>query len=461
MDAIEQRRPIVELLALALPTVAQMASYTVMQFIDTLILSRLGATPPTAASNSGLLVFAPIALGLGILVLVNTMVSQNFGRGDFAKCGQYAWQGIWLGLILGLGLVPLTLLAKPIFASFHHPEAQAAMEAIYFRITLLTAPIKLVSMAMGQFSLGIDRPNVLTISAIIGVSINAVAAWCLVLGHCGFKSWGIAGAAWAQNIGVVCEMTALASISFSAKIRAKFNLLDIAPRWSEMKMLIRIGVPSGLQSFSDIFAWSIFCNLVLGLLGPDAMAANAFMFRYMVAGFMPVVGISAAVTALVGRYIGRGRPDIAARRAHLAYRVTFIYIALCGIVYIVFRRPLIELFSRDPEIVRIGGIYLIVAAIYEISDAMYLVYMGALRGAGDTLAPSIVAASLCWSITVTGGYCVAKFVPSSGYAGPWIVGCAYGWILGLYMLGRFSRGKWRGIHLTEKPEADAIGSAMP
>jgi MATE family multidrug resistance protein len=458
MDAIapiaHSRRPIVELLALALPTVAQMASYTVMQFIDALILSRLGSTPPTAASNSGILVFSPIAMGLGMLFLVNTMVSQNFGRGDFAKCGQFAWQGIWLGLIFGLGLVPLTLLAHPIFASFHHPEAQAAMEAKYFQITLLASPIKLVSMAIGQFSLGIDRANVLTIAAGIGVSINAFAAWCLVLGHCGFSSWGIAGAAWAQNIGVVCEMTVLALLTFTRDIRARFNVLDISLRWEEMKTLIKIGVPSGLQTFSDVLAWSLFCNLVLGLLGPAAMAANAFMFRYLVAGFMPVVGISAAVTALVGRYIGRGQPQLAARRAHLGFAVTLVYIAFCGVIYITARRPLIEVFSRDPQIVRIGGIYLVIAAIYEISDAMYLVYLGALRGAGDTLAPSVVGGVLCWSITVGGGYSVARFVPAAGYAGPWIVACAYGWVLGTFMLVRFTRGKWRKIHLLENSPPD-------
>ncbi len=462
MDAIieeEPRSPLVELLLLALPTVAQMASYTIMQFIDTLILSRLGATPPTAASNSGILVFSPIALGMGILVLVNTMVSQNFGRGDFAKCGQYLWQGIWLGVVFGLGLLPLSLAARPIFAGFHHPAAQAAMEATYFRITVLSSPVKLISMTIGQFLLGINRPNVLTIAAVIGVSINAVAAWCMVLGHGGFSSWGIAGAAWAQNIGVVCELTTLVAISFGKEIRRKFNAMDARLRWEEMKTLIRIGLPSGLQTFSDLLAWSIFCNLVLGMLGPKAMAANAFMFRYLVAGFMPVVGISAAVTALVGRYIGRGEPDVAARRAHLGFAVTLVYIGICGVVYIVWRRALIELFTDDPEIIRIGGIYLIVAAIYEISDAMYLTYMGALRGAADTLAPSVVGAVLCWTITVGGGYCAARFAPGLGYGGPWMVACVYGWVLGSYMLIRFSKGKWRRIHVMETVRAKARFSA--
>ncbi|MGD0541651.1 MAG: MATE family efflux transporter [Tepidisphaeraceae bacterium] len=443
------RSPLAELLALALPTVAQMASYTAMQFIDTWILSRLGDTPPTAASNSGMLAFAPLSLGMGTLVIVNALVSQSFGSRDFKQCGRFLWQGIWFGLIFSLLLQPLALVANPIFRIFHHPAPLAAMEATYFRIVMLAATVKLVSTSLGQFSLGIDRPNNPLVAAIIGVSINAFAAWCFVLGHCGFHSWGIAGAAWAQNLGCACEMIVLIILVFQKQIRVRFNALDLRPRWKEFITLLKVGVPSGLQWFSDVLAWSIFCNAVIGLIGPAAMAANAFMFRYLVLSFLPTVGLSAAVTALVGRYIGSRQPHFAARRAHLAFVVALAYVLICGIAFIAFRAPLMRFFTPDPAVIRIGSIYLIFAAIYEISDAMYIIYTGALRGAGDTFVPTVVMACLCWSISVFGGYAVARWMPSAGAAGPWIMGCIYGWILGLYMLLRFTGGKWRRIHLLQ------------
>ena len=196
--------PLAELLSLALPTVAQMASYTVMQFIDTWMLSRLGETPATAAANSGIISFAFVSLGIGTLILVNTLVSQAFGRGEWKSCGQYLWQGIWLGLAYGLVLIPLRAVAGPLFTAFHHPQIQAAMEAEYFRIVLLSSGIKLVSSAAGQFFLGIDRANAVLAGAVFGVAVNAAAAWCIVLGHCGFASQGVVGAAWSQNIGVTC-----------------------------------------------------------------------------------------------------------------------------------------------------------------------------------------------------------------------------------------------------------------
>jgi MATE family multidrug resistance protein len=183
------------------------------------------------------------------------------------------------------------------------------------------------------------------------------------------------------------------------------------------------------------------------------MAANTFMLRYMTVSFLPAYGFSTAVTALVGRYIGQQRPDIAARRAHLAFGVTTLYIGLCGAGFIIGRHWLMRLFTHDPHVIAIGATYLIFAAIYEISDSMYIIYSGALRGAGDTVAPTLVMAGLCWSITVAGGYAVARWVPGLGFGGPWIMACIYGIILGIYMLLRFTGGRWRAIRLGPTPAA--------
>src|SRR5579872_1319364 len=93
-----QPTPLVELLQLAGPTVAQMASYTVMQFIDTWMLASLGTDEPTAAGNAGIFAFSLVSLGVGTLFVVNTLVSQSFGRKDEQACGRYLGQGIWFSV---------------------------------------------------------------------------------------------------------------------------------------------------------------------------------------------------------------------------------------------------------------------------------------------------------------------------------------------------------------------------
>src|SRR5947207_190209 len=139
------QRPIVELLRLAGPTVAQMASYTLMQFADTWMLSRVGdrITAPTAAANSGILAFSVIALGMGVLWVVNTLVSQAFGRKDFAACGQFLWQGVWFALVFSLLPLPILPHAHSLFAHFKHEPPLADAEATYLQIVVSFAAIKL------------------------------------------------------------------------------------------------------------------------------------------------------------------------------------------------------------------------------------------------------------------------------------------------------------------------------
>jgi MATE family multidrug resistance protein len=227
------------------------------------------------------------------------------------------------------------------------------------------------------------------------------------------------------------------------RVRNVFNTLDWVPRLPLMRSLLAIGLPSGVQLVADIAAWMLFQTWVMVQFGTAAMSANTFMFRYLSVSFMPAFGIASAVTALVGRYYGAGRPALALRRAHLGFMVAGVYMVACGVGYVVGRNALMGLFTNDPEVLRLGAVLMVFAGIYQIFDAMYLVYNGALRGVGDTFVPAVVLAVLCWGITVGGGYAAARWRPQWGIAGPWTLASIYGLILGVFMLLRFTNGRWR------------------
>jgi MATE family multidrug resistance protein len=450
------RRPIAEMLALAVPTVAQMASYTLMQFVDTLMLSRVGETEATAGSNSGLLAFSIISFGVGVLWVVNTLVSQAFGRKDCTACGRYLWQGVWFGLLMSVLLAPMLPIAPRIFRALGHEPILAQQEATYIQIVLAATAFKMIGTAFWQFLLSVDRPVAVMSATICGVAVNAVAAWAMLFGHFGFHPMGVAGAAWGQNVGVFVEMSLLIFFAMRPQLRRLYNLLDWRPRWAEMRTLLAVGIPSGLQITADVLAWSLFSVWVMGQFGTGAMAANTFMMRYMVLSFMPAFGISTAITALVGRYIGRGRPDVAVKRANLGFAVTAVYMMTCGLFFLLGRHVLIRLFTNDPEVLATGAELLIFAAVYQFFDALYITYNGALRGAGDTLVPAIATGVLCWGITVFGGYAVAQHWHEFGPAGPWAVATIYGIILGLFIYFRFRLGGWRAIHLEPPPQTDRL-----
>lgn len=447
-DTNSTASPLRELLLLAAPTVAQMASYTLMQFIDTWILARAGGViAPTAAANSGMLSFSAISLGMGVMFVVNALVSQAFGRKDARECGRFLWQGIWFAVAFSLILIPVSAAGPAVFRWMGHGKDLVRPESTYLRIVLDAAFLKLGATAIEQFLMGINRPTAVAVATVTGVAVNAVAAWVIVLGRLGFAPHGVAGAAMAQNIGVGTELLCISIAAFLPGVRGNFNLLDWVPRANEMWTLLKLGIPSGIQVVSEVLAWSAFSMWVMAPFGTEAMAANIFVFRYMSVSFMPAYGFSVAVTALVGRSIGARRPDLAVARANLGFKVTCIYMLTCGLLLFVFRFQLIGLFTTDPKVLATGATLLIFAAVYQLFDAVYIIFNGALRGAGDTLIPAIVTGGLCWSITVFVSRFIATHWPQLGPIGPWISASAYGMILGVFIVTRFMRGRWKQIDL--------------
>lgn len=449
-------RPIVELLSLAAPTVLQMASYTLMQFIDTWLLAHLGDVEASAAAMSGLLAFSVMSFGMGTLQLVNTLASQAFGRRDNLACGEHMWQGIWLGAIYSLLVWPVAVPAGELFRLMGHSTALASFEATYLRIVLITTGVKMLSTVLGQFLLAINRPRAVFLAAAVGVVANAMTAYPMVLGRWGIPKMGVAGAGWAQNVGVTVEALVLIGFVLAPGVRKVYGSLRWRPQRAKMLTLLRVGWPSGAQFIADVLAWSVFSSVVMAHAGEAAMAANIYTFRFMSVSFMPAIGIGTAITALVGRYIGMGRTDIAVHRAHLGFLVNAAYMLCCGVAFFVFREQLMRLFSDDPSVLRIGAVLLTFAAVYQFADALYCSYVGALRGAGDTFVPAVATGALNWTVSVGLGWVVIRQLPAYGAIGPWVCATVYGIILGIFMFIRFQRGAWKEIRLDERPGGFAI-----
>ena len=171
-----------------------MASYTLMQFVDTWFLAHTpdSVDAPTAAANSGTPAFSIISLGMGVLWVVNTLVSQNFGRKNYAACGRFLWQGIWFALAFSVLLLPGLRYVSQAFRLVGHEPRLVALETVYLQIVIGASALKLIGTAFGQFLLSIDKPVCVMIATVIGVAVNAVAAWVLIFGHWGVKPMGVA-----------------------------------------------------------------------------------------------------------------------------------------------------------------------------------------------------------------------------------------------------------------------------
>jgi MATE family multidrug resistance protein len=420
-----------------------------MQFADRGMLAAVGDLEAASAGTAGMLFFCFLGFGYGVLFVVNTLASQAYGRKDYAQAGPYMWQGIWFGLMFGIATMAMYPFAGALFAMMGHEPRMVGLEVAYFQVILLGGPLKLVTLAMGQCLLGLHRPMIVFVAAVCGVAVNLLLNWVLIYGNWGFPAMGVAGAAWGTNGAVLVELIVMGLYLARPGFFRVFNASDWRLRVGMMRTMLRIGIPAGFQLICDIAAWTIFLNWIVASYGTAALAANSFAFTYMHVCFMPAIGVGSAVTALVGKYIGAGRPDVSARRAHLGFAVCAVYMVAAGVTLAVFREPLMGFFTDDPETRRLGGIMLLFVAAYQIFDAMFLVYVGALRGAGDTLVPAAVQAALVWSIVVVGGGVLAWQAPHWGVAGPWTLATIFAALLGVFLLIRFLKGGWKHIRLEE------------
>jgi MATE family multidrug resistance protein len=130
---------------------------------------------------------------------------------------------------------------------------------------------------------------------------------------------------------------------------------------------------------------------------------------------------------------------------------------------LVFRGPLLGVFANGAntppelaaEVVEIGSRLMVAAAVFQVFDAVGIVFASALRGAGDTLWPGVLTVVLSWSLIVGGGVLLVRTAPALGALGPWIAASAYIVALGLALAWRWHRGAWKSIRLLETPAEEA------
>lgn len=485
--------PLWEMLQVAAPTVVTMTSYTVMQFIDGLMVSRIGPDEVYVAAqgNGGMFVWLCMSFVLGLAMVINTYVSQHLGAGRPERGAAYAWNGLWLCLFGAILMLPLLFVLPWIFGLMGHGEALHQMETQYAQVLLGGAFFTMAARTIAHYFYGMHRPLVVMVSALLANFVNIGINAVLIFGAAGppetmplagvigqiasalnVPAMGVAGAAWGTVIGTGVEFLIPMCIFVGPAMHRKYATRTFwRPSYKHIRDIFRIGWPGGLMFFSEMLCWGYLMAFLLGAAGKAAggdpevhNTAGWIALRYMHVSFMPAVGLGIAVTAIVGRCMGMGRPDLAAKRAWLGLGVTMVYMGLCACVFILFREPMIRVFTpasmpeaQVDELIRIGAMVMIAAAVFQVFDAMAIITSGALRGAGDTVWPGMVTVIASWTCIVGGGHLLIWLAPGLGSLGPWIGASAYIIVLGIALMARFLGGRWRTIDLLKHRDEEGLG----
>jgi multidrug resistance protein, MATE family len=469
--ALGAERPLMEMVRIAGPTVATMVSFTAMQFVDKLLVSGIGPEPiyVGAQGNGGLAAWVPIALAMGTLGVINTYVSQNMGAGKPERGPAYAWNGVWMGVLFYLVfLLPYAMVLPWLFrAAELHPE-QGQMAATYGQILIVGSVIVLAARSMSHFFYGLHKASIIMVASIIANIFNIALSWALIFGKFGLPALGVAGSAIGTVVATGIELAIPLALFLSPKMNRLYQTRS-AWRWSarHVRDLVRIGWPGGVMFGNEMVCWAFFMVYLVSRFGPEHATAGWIAHQYMSLSFMPAVGLSVACTAVVGKYMGMGRPDIARQRAWLALKLALGYMMLCAVLFVVFREPMIGVFinsESSPEVVekvvRLGALFLLATAAFQAFDAVAMITSGALRGAGDTVVPGVATVVMSWVLIVGGGLAMVKFFPALESVGPWMAAASYIIILSLYLLYRFMGGHWETIKLVSS-EPELAAAAAP
>ena len=440
------------MLKLASPVVVTTISFTIMQFVDRFMVSRLGTDALAAILPAGYVSFLPGGFAIGTMTSLNTFVSQSFGRGATRDCSNYFWQTVLMGFVYFLTVVAVMWPAAPwIFRMMGQPDTVAEMEVIYLRIMLYAHVLAVINWSCNQFFMGIHKPIITMCASLCGQVVNVIANYLLIFGKFGFPQLGIAGAGWGTFIGIGVAAAVNIAIFLSRRINAVFQTRrSLNIDFGRMYDLLKVGLPAGLGLSVNVAFWGMILFGMVGKFGKEAIAATSAVLSYTSFSVMPVVGISTALTAAVGKTIGTGRKDRAAKQTSICLRAGLVYMGLVGVCFLVFRNNLMAFWSSDSKVIEAGAKILICAALYQLFHAARIIYGGSLRGAGDTVWLMVISAVGAVAILGVGGVVMVALFPSLGALGPWIAATFSIIVVGLANCWRFKSNRWMKIDLFKR-----------
>ena len=432
------------------------AAVTVMEFTDRVFLSNYSLDAISAATPAGIAAFLFILFFSGVSGYGTVFIAQYSGAGAQDRIGSAIWQIIYFSLASGLALVGISFLAVPIFKlGGHAPEIQR-LEVIYFSILCQGAVLNVAGTGLASFytGRGLTRPVMMINAA--GMLFNIPLDYALINGIWWFPELGITGAAIATVASWGLILVCFVVLIFTRTNEHRYRIYSA--RSFDRKLFVRLlqfGMPGALQFCMDIFAFAFFIFMV-GRIGKIELAATNIVIAINSLAFMPAMGFSQGVSSLVGQDLGRRQPQQARYAVWSAIHLLLFYILVLDFFYILTPQYLISLFipagqagSSYSAIISTSVTLLRIVALYVFLDALYMAFVGALRGAGDTH-------FIMWAIGIAS--LVVMIIPVYVGITYFQMGVYYAWIcttlfiMALFTITslRYRQGKWEKMLVVEK-----------
>lgn len=437
---------------LAYPIILAMLGHTVVGVIDNIMVGKIGATELAAASLANSFVFIAISLGIGFSTALTPLVAHSDSAQDDKEGRNIFVNGLFLCTLVGVFLFTVIFLCKPLLMYMGQPEEVTVLAKPFLDIVALSLIPMVMYQAYKQFADGKSQTKNSMYATLIANVTNVVCNYLLIYGVWIFPEMGMIGAAYGTLISRVLMLIymhfALTNKEMFKPFISQISLKELKKEM--IQKITRIGIPSGLTSFFEValFVGAVWLS---GMIGTVSQAANQIALSLASMTFMFASGLSVAAMIRVGNQ--RGLQDYVKLKivARSILLMTILIYTFFAIGFVVFHEyiPMLFLDNKDVvnatlnrEVIKVAGQLLLVAAIFQISDGIQVVTLGALRGLQDVNVPMMITFVSYWII----GF------PTSIYLGLYTdlgaVGIWYGLLAGLSAAAIFSYLRFH--KLTEK-----------
>jgi MATE family multidrug resistance protein len=414
---------------LALPVVFAEMGWMTMGMVDTLMVGRISPEAIGAVGLGSSIFMGVCIFAMGLLLGLDTLVSQAFGAGDIDECHRWLVHGIVLAVVLSVPTIALLLWIATGLDGWGVAPSVLALTRPYLVIVAWSAPPLLLYAAFRRYlqGMGVVRPIMLAL--LTANVVNVIVNWVLIYGNLGAPALGVPGAAWATMLSrVAMAGCLLGTILYRERETATsvFASLQLDVAW--FRRLLKLGLPAASQVTLEVGAFAA-ATALAGRLAPVSLAAHQIAINYAALTFMVPLGIASAGAVRVGHAVGRRDPDGAARSGWTALLFAVLFMSAAAAVFLSAPRLLLRAFTSDPGVLEVGVTLLFVAAVFQLFDGVQGVATGALRGLGDTRTPMLWNLAGHWFIGLPLGYTLC-FVFGIGVIGLW-----WGLSIGLIICG--------------------------
>ena len=416
-------------LKLAAPVILGLLGHTFVGFMDNVMVGQLGPAQLAAVSLGNSFVFIGMSLGIGFSTAITSLTAEADTENNAVKAKSVFKNGLFLCIVLGLLVFFGVLLAKPLMYLMDQPKEVVALAMPYLNLVAFSLFPLVVFQAFKQFADGLSMTRYPMYATLVANIVNITLNYVLIFGKFGFPKLGIIGAAYGT---LVSRFTMLFYLWWllrgKEKSKALVSNIKLFVLDSHIiKKILSLGFPSAMQMLFEV---AIFTSAIWlsGLLGKNAQAANQIALNLSSMTFMVVMGLGVAATIRVGNQKGLRNYKELRRIAFSIFLLALFFQTIFASAFLLFRKFFPTLYvdlndvsnyADNSEVIAIAAKLLLVAAIFQISDGIQVVVLGALRGLQDVKIPTFITFISYWIVGFPVSYYLGK---SENYSsiGIWI-----------------------------------------